>query len=170
MATQHVPTLGRPPQAHGRLGAALTGIALVLVLVAGLTIWAVDRGGEQPAPPEPATPVTVAKADPPATAPTRSHTVFLVATGEEAEQVAAFMAALDDERRFGEMTMLVAESDVAAGQLRAFIADLNRPRDAEGLAPIQPVDRRPHAAVVGSAAGGADDGAGDAPLVRFTCR
>jgi hypothetical protein len=99
------------------------------VLAAALAIWAVDRGREQPAPLAPDTPVTVAKAPPTAPAPARSHTVFLVATAEEAGQVAAFIAALDDERRSGEVTMLVVGSDAEARQLQAFVTDLNRLRN-----------------------------------------
>jgi hypothetical protein len=158
MATQHVPTLGRPPQAHehGHKGVALAGIALALVLAAGVAIWAVDRGGEPPAPLAPDTPVTVAKA----TAPTRSHAVFLVATAEEAGHVAANMEALDDDRRFSEVTVLVVGSDAEARQLRAFIADLNHQRDAEGLAPIQLVDQRPRPTAGG---GPAVRAAGDVP-------
>jgi hypothetical protein len=119
---------------------ALAGVALALVLAAGLTIWAVDRGDEQPAPLEPDWPVAVAGASGGTAVTTTSHTVFLVETVEEAGQIAANMAALDDERRYGEVTMLVVGSNDEARQLRAFIGDLNRRRDAEGLAPIQVYD------------------------------
>jgi hypothetical protein len=102
----------------------------------------VGRDDEQPAPLEPDTPVVVAEAAAGTIAGARSHTVFLVATLEEAGQVAANMEALDDDRRFGEVTMLVVAADDQAHQLRSFVADLNRVRNAEGLPPIQLVDAR----------------------------
>jgi hypothetical protein len=163
MATQHVPTLGRPPQAHRRLDAALAVITLTLLFVAGVTIWGTGREEEQPAPLEPDTPVAVTAAAGDTTTGARSHTVVLVATAGEAGEVAALMAALDDERRYGQVTMLVVDSDDQARQLRSLIGDLNRQRDVEGLAPIEVVDQRPR-----SSAGGAAAGSSAADIPHFT--
>jgi hypothetical protein len=161
MITHQNPTLGRPQWARGtHLGTAVAGIGLAALLAVGLLAWRAGHRGESATP---ASPVSVpAATDGGRTAPAaRSLAVYLVGTEEEAGRVAAQFEALDPERRHGDVATVVVDSEDQARRMRAFVADLNRLRDAEGLAPVHVVDGSTRPATperVGSSGGSAPDG------------
>jgi hypothetical protein len=171
MVTQHNPTLGRPPRAHGApLGAVVTGLGLAALLAVALLVWQSGRADEQPAPLEPETPAIVVQAVGGSSGAARSLTVYVVATAEEAGQVAALFEALDPERRYGDVSTVVVASDDEGRGFQAAISALNGAREQQGLMPIQLVTWPPRTGATAERAACADDGAGDPALVRFTCR
>jgi hypothetical protein len=88
MTAAQVPSLGRPPRRPTRqLGALAAGIALVLLVAAGLLLWQGTRGEEATGPTEaalttPAAPAGAARDQP-------APTLYLVASQAQAQVVSA---------------------------------------------------------------------------------
>jgi hypothetical protein len=191
MVTQHTPTLGRPPRVHGRqLGAVVAGIGLAVILAIGLLVWQSGREDEQPAPPEPDTPVAAAGQGPatPGLEP-EWVTVYLVPSVEEAaaieQQVRAFLrkregietdgsflalpAGTAEERARAGVVVRVLRLDLGDDRLRVVdLRALPAATERVGTTGISELDGA-RAAAGRNPTSCADGGAGDPTLVRDTC-
>lgn len=130
MATQHVPTLGRPSRGHGtHLGAAVAGVGLAAILAVGLLVWQSGREDEQAAPLEPDTPVAAAGHGP-ATAGSaqESVTVYLVVSDEDAaaleREVRVFLSKHEGIETDGSILALPAGTAEERSRVRVVVRDL----------------------------------------------
>jgi hypothetical protein len=151
MTAAHVPSLGRPPRRTTRQVGALAGLALVLLVAAGLLLWQVTRDGTSTGPTEaevttPAAPAIAAREQP-------GRTYYLVASQAQADALQqginegdVFRAALGTSP-FAASVVLFPSVEA---EVQFWSTMGEQERAGQGLAPVTVVDLRTSAAPRGA--------------------
>ena len=98
------------------------------------------------------------------------QTLFVVAADEEAGLLAARLEALGSDQSGQIERIQVVATEEEFAQVLLAVTDVNRFREAEGLAPVALVDLRPAASAVGASVVGGPEGGHPGGARRHQCQ